>query len=52
MKTRPFVQDPAIPGPGSYDLKTFVELKSQDNKSFSIGKKDFYDYRKVYKFNI
>lgn len=51
MRTRPFEQDPAIPGPGSYDLKTFVDLKKNDNKNFSIGKKEAYEFRKsLYRF--
>jgi hypothetical protein len=40
------VQDPEIPGPGKYDLKTFVEIKALENKSFTLGRKEFYEFRK------
>ena len=38
-----------MPGPGTYNLKSFVDLKSSDNKSFCLGKKELYEYRKIIK---
>jgi hypothetical protein len=40
METRPFVRDPNLPGPGMYDVKTFVEKMKTDKKNFTIFKKD------------
>ncbi|CDW75502.1 UNKNOWN [Stylonychia lemnae] len=39
-KTQPFIQDPEMPGPGSYDVKSFVEKTCNDNRSFILGKKE------------
>ena len=45
-KTQPFIQDPEMPGPGTYDVKSFVERIRSDNKSMVIGKRESYEYRK------
>ena len=45
MNTKPFIQDPSIPGPGKYDIKSFVEKIKNDPKNFTIGRKDHFNYR-------
>ena len=46
MKNKPIIQDPAMPGPGYYPVKTFVDKVKTDTKTFSLGKKNNYAYRK------
>lgn len=48
MKTRPAIHDPTIPGPGKYDVSTFVDNLSNNSKNFTIFKKDQYIFRKYY----
>ena len=36
-----------MPGPGSYDVKSFVEKIQNENKSFVIGKKENHEMRKT-----
>eukprot|EP00347_Sterkiella_histriomuscorum_P017361 403349677 len=43
-KTQPFMQDPEMPGPGTYDLKSFVEKLESDNRQFIIGKRDNHEF--------
>lgn len=49
-KTQPFIQDPDMPGPGTYDVKSFVEKIQSDSKSFILGKKENLELRKYYLF--
>jgi hypothetical protein len=46
MKTKPYIQDSDMPGPGTYDVRTFVEQIKNDPKNFTIGRKEDYCYRK------
>ena len=46
MRNKPYVQEPEMPGPGMYDVKTFVEQIKNDPKNFTIGKKEDYSFRK------
>lgn len=39
LKTKPYVQEGDIPGPGKYEISTFVEKIANDHRSFTIGKK-------------
>jgi hypothetical protein len=45
-KTRPFIPDPDLPGPGAYTVPTFVDQIANDHKNFIIGKKNTYEFRK------
>ena len=49
-KNKPFISDPEQPGPGTYDVKTFVEIKANDAKTFTFGKKELYDLRKFIEY--
>jgi hypothetical protein len=40
------MSDPEMPGPGQYDVKSFVEKIANDNRSFIMGKKEHYEFRK------
>ncbi len=46
VETRPYVQDPDMPGPGVYDLKSFVQNNSNNPKPFTIGSKNRTEMRK------
>lgn len=34
-----------MPGPGTYNVKSFVEKIADDNKIFIMGKKEHYEFR-------
>ena len=46
MKNKPYVQEPEMPGPGTYQVKTFVQSMEKDSKMFTLGPKCDYAYRK------
>ena len=45
-KTQPIMPDPDMPGPGAYHVQSFVEKIQNDSRSFIMGKKDTYEFRK------
>ena len=48
-KNQPFIQDPDIPGPGTYQVPTFVERIKNDKRNFIMGGKNEYELRKYFK---
>jgi len=34
-----------MPGPGHYDVASFIDRNHKNNKSFTLGKKKSYEYR-------
>jgi len=40
-----------MPGPGTYDVKSFVEKIQSDSKSFILGKKENLELRKYCLFH-
>jgi hypothetical protein len=54
MKNKPYMPEPEMPGPGTYDVKTFVEMVKNDPRNFTLGKKEDYAFRKkiLFKFYL
>lgn len=46
METKPKMIDPNIPGPGKYDIKSFVDITVNDNKNFTLSQKEHFGYGK------
>jgi hypothetical protein len=46
METKPKIIDLNIPGPGKYDVKSFVDITANNNKNFTLCTKEHFAYRK------